>query len=117
MPISSGESFRIEYGPTKGMEMEFYRGNILLISVKYLSNIVMSKHGRTKLIPPKQEPKNQALETSEESNLPEQKEESVVTELDNGIECLYCHEVMKLHSSFDRLMYSCESCSYLLRCI
>lgn len=40
----------------------------------------MSKHGRTKLIPPKQEPKNQALETSEESNLPEQKEESVVTE-------------------------------------
>ena len=27
MPISSGESFRIEYSQTKGMEMEFYRGN------------------------------------------------------------------------------------------
>ena len=27
MPISSGESFRIEYGQTKGMKMEFYRGN------------------------------------------------------------------------------------------
>ena len=27
MPISSGESFRIEYNRTKGMEMEFYRGN------------------------------------------------------------------------------------------
>ena len=27
MPILSGESFRIEYSQTKGMEMEFYRGN------------------------------------------------------------------------------------------
>ena len=27
MPISSGESFKIEYSQTKGMEMEFYRGN------------------------------------------------------------------------------------------
>jgi len=27
MPISSGESFRIEYSQTKGMEMEFYSGN------------------------------------------------------------------------------------------
>ena len=117
MPISSGESFRIEYGPTKGMEMEFYRGNILLISVKYLSNIVMSKHGRTKLIPPKQEPKNQALETSEESNLPEQKEESVVTELDNEIECPRCAGIMELNSSFDKLVYACESCSFLLSCV
>ena len=27
MPISSDESFKIEYSQTKGMEMEFYRGN------------------------------------------------------------------------------------------
>ena len=27
MPISSSESSRIEYRQTKGMEMEFYRGN------------------------------------------------------------------------------------------
>jgi hypothetical protein len=27
MPISSDESFRIGYSQTKGMEMEFYRGN------------------------------------------------------------------------------------------
>ena len=27
MPISSSESFRIEYSQTKGMEMEIYRGN------------------------------------------------------------------------------------------
>jgi hypothetical protein len=27
MSISDGESFRIEYSQTKGMEMEFYRDN------------------------------------------------------------------------------------------
>ena len=27
IPISSDDSFRIEYNRTKGMEMEFYRGN------------------------------------------------------------------------------------------
>ena len=27
MPIATDESFRIEYRKTKGMEMEFYRGN------------------------------------------------------------------------------------------
>ena len=27
IPISTDESFRIEYRQTKGMEMEFYRGN------------------------------------------------------------------------------------------
>jgi hypothetical protein len=33
------------------------------------------------------EPENQALETLEESSPPEQKEEPVLTELDNEIEC------------------------------
>ena len=30
----------------------------------------MSKHSRTKLVPPKMEPENQVLETIEESNVP-----------------------------------------------
>ena len=48
----------------------------------------MSRQSRTKLVPPKTEPeKIQALKTIEESNVPEQKEEPVITELDNEIEC------------------------------
>ena len=78
----------------------------------------MSKHGRTKLVPPKTEPgKNQALEIIEESNLSEQKEEPVITELDNEIECPRCNEIMELCSSFDKLVYSCESCSFILKCV
>jgi hypothetical protein len=30
MPIATDESFRIEYSQTKGMEMEFYRGNNII---------------------------------------------------------------------------------------
>ena len=78
----------------------------------------MSRNGRTKLVPPKTEPeKIQALETIEESNVPEQKEEPVITELDNEIECPRCAGIMELNSSFDKLVYSCESCSFLLRCV
>lgn len=78
----------------------------------------MPRHSRTRLVPPKPEPeKNQALETSEESSLPEQKEEPALTELDNEIECPRCHEYMKLQSSFDSLMYTCESCNFLLKCV
>ncbi len=52
----------------------------------------MSRHGRTKLVPPKPGPeKNQALETLEESSVPDQKEEPVLTELDNEIECPRCN--------------------------
>ena len=36
----------------------------------------MSRHNRTKLVPPKTEPKNQVLETLEETSVPGQKEES-----------------------------------------
>lgn len=32
MPISSDESFRIEYSQTKGVEMEFYRDNNIVDS-------------------------------------------------------------------------------------
>lgn len=77
----------------------------------------MSKHSRTKLVPPKAEPEKQALETLEEPSVLEQKEEPVLTELDNEIECPRCHEYMQLHSSFDKLMYSCDNCSFLLKCV
>ena len=74
----------------------------------------MSRQSRTKLVPPEE---NQALEIIEESGLPEQKEEPGITELDNEIECPLCHEFMELHSSFDKLMYSCDSCSFMLKCV
>ncbi len=77
----------------------------------------MSRQSRTKLVPPKTEPAKEALEPREESGVPQQKEESVITELDNEIECPRCAGTMELHSSFDKLMYSCESCSFLLRCV
>jgi Zn finger protein HypA/HybF involved in hydrogenase expression len=73
----------------------------------------MPRNGRTNLAPPE----NQALETIEESSSTEPSEELVVTELDNEIECPRCHEIMELQSSFDKLMYSCESCSFLLKCV
>ncbi|MGB8085949.1 MAG: hypothetical protein WCF07_06640 [Nitrososphaeraceae archaeon] len=70
----------------------------------------MSRQTRTKLVPPKTKPENQLLETIEESSLPEQKEELVLPELDMEIECPRCNEIMELCSSFDELVYSCESC-------
>lgn len=75
----------------------------------------MSKHSRTKLIPPKTKSKDSVVETLKESSQVEQTEEPVLTELDNEIECPRCHGVMELQSSFDKLMYSCESCSFLLK--
>ena len=77
----------------------------------------MSRHGRTKLVPPKTESAKQTLEIIEESALTEQKEEPVITELDNEIECPRCNDIMELNSKFDALVYSCGSCSFLLRCI
>jgi phage FluMu protein Com len=79
----------------------------------------MSKHGRTKLVPQSTSPpKKQSLQVIEESNPPEQKEEEPVsTELDMEIQCPRCNEIMELCSSFDKLVYSCESCSFLLKCV
>ena len=74
----------------------------------------MPRQSRTKLVPPEE---NQALEIIEDFGLTEQKEEPVITELDNEIECPLCHEIMELHSNFDKLMYSCECCSFLLKCV
>ena len=63
------------------------------------------------------EPKNQELEPVNESGLQGQQEESVPTELDNEIECPRCNDIMELCSNFDKLVYSCESCSFLLKCV
>jgi|SoiMethySBSTD1v2_1073268.scaffolds.fasta_scaffold465317_3 hypothetical protein len=78
----------------------------------------MSRHGHTKLVvSPKMEPESQVLEVIEESTSQEQKDESVLPDLDMEIECLKCNDVMELNSSFDELMYSCECCSFLLKCV
>ena len=62
------------------------------------------------------EPKNQELEPVNEFGLQGQQEESASTELDNEIECPRCNDIMELCSSFDKLVYSCESCNFLLKC-
>jgi hypothetical protein len=78
----------------------------------------MPRYSSTKLVPPKPEPeKNQTLEITKEFSVQKQKEELVLTELDNETECPRCHEIMELQSSFDNLMYSYKSCNFLLRCI
>lgn len=46
----------------------------------------MPRHGRTKLVPLNTEPAKQALDALEAS-LAEQKEEPLLTELDDEIEC------------------------------
>ncbi|MGC1132701.1 MAG: hypothetical protein WA941_07755 [Nitrososphaeraceae archaeon] len=77
----------------------------------------MSKHSRTKLVPPKMEPENQVLETIEESIVLEQKEEPTLRELDMEIQCPKCNEIMQLRSIFDKLAYSCEYCHFSLECV
>jgi hypothetical protein len=78
----------------------------------------MSRQSRTKLVLPKTEPENiQTLDTLEESSTPEQIEKSLLSELDMEIECARCNETMELCSSFDKLVYSCDSCNFVLKCI
>ena len=77
----------------------------------------MPKQGRAKLVSPDTRTENQALEIVEESSPQEQKDELVFSELDNEIECPRCNDIMELCSSFDKLVYSCESCSFLLKCV
>ena len=74
-----------------------------------LLKIAMAKRSSTELVPPG----DQVVETIEE----EQTEEPLLTELDTEIECPRCHETMELQSSFDNLMYTCETCSFLLKCV
>src|ERR687891_2183329 len=76
-----------------------------------------AKYCGTKLVPPKTRPENQILEPLEETSPIEQKEVPKVAELDIGTECPCCHELTELQSNYDKLMYSCESCSFLLKCV
>jgi hypothetical protein len=75
----------------------------------------MTSHSRTKLIPIEVRYEEQSLESvgitqPEQSELPK-------SELDIEVQCPRCNDIMELCSSFDKLMYSCESCNFLLRCI
>jgi late competence protein required for DNA uptake (superfamily II DNA/RNA helicase) len=76
----------------------------------------MPKHSRTKLVPPDTKLKNQP-ELLEKTRATEKTEEPVLTELDNEIECPRCNDAMELCSTFDKLVYSCETCSFLLKCV
>ena len=77
----------------------------------------MAKHSRTKLVLPKTKPDDAILETLEDPGTNEQEQEPVLSELDTEIECPRCHEIMELYSKFDELLYSCQSCSFLLKCV
>jgi hypothetical protein len=75
----------------------------------------MTKHTRTELVPLEVRHEEQSLETEEVSQ--QDQSELSMYELDIEIECPLCNDIMKLCSSFDKLMYSCESCSFLLKCV
>jgi Zn finger protein HypA/HybF involved in hydrogenase expression len=77
----------------------------------------MTRQNRSKLVSPRTDLGNQALDALEEVSLPEQEKEQILTELDNEIECPRCHEFMELQSNFDKLVYYCENCSFLLKCV
>jgi Luciferase-like monooxygenase len=63
------------------------------------------------------EPKNQELEPVNEFGLQELQEESAPTELDNEIECPRCNDSMELNSKFDSLVYFCDGCNFVLKCV
>jgi hypothetical protein len=77
----------------------------------------MAKHSSTKLVSPKTKSKDAILEALEDPSINEQEQEPVLSELDNEIECPRCHGIMDLYSKFDELLYSCECCSFLLKCV
>ena len=75
----------------------------------------MTRHSYTKLVRIEVRQEEQSLESVEVSQ-PEQSE-LPKSELDIEVQCPRCNDIMELCSSFDKLMYSCESCNFLLRCI
>jgi hypothetical protein len=77
----------------------------------------MAKHSSTKLVSPKTKPKDTVLEALGDAGTNEQEPVPVLYELDNEIECPRCHEIMELYSKFDELLYSCQSCSFLLKSV
>lgn len=79
--------------------------------------MAMSKHVRTKLAIQRVIPEKQTLETEGEPRLEQQEENPMLSELDTEIECPRCNEIMGLHSKFDELVYFCDNCSFLLKCV
>ena len=79
--------------------------------------MAMPKHVRTKLATQRVIPEKQTLETKEEPHLEQQEESPMLSELDTEIECPRCNEIMGLHSKFDELVYFCDNCSFLLKCV
>ncbi|MGA6992244.1 MAG: hypothetical protein WBX81_17655 [Nitrososphaeraceae archaeon] len=79
--------------------------------------MTMSKHARTRLASQRPMPGKQTLEGKEEPSPEQQEEEPTLSELDTEIECPRCNEVMELHSKFDELVYFCDSCSFVLKCV
>jgi phage FluMu protein Com len=72
----------------------------------------MTKLSRTKLVPLEVRHEDQSLETAEASQ-----QEYPKSELEVEIDCPRCSEIMSLYSKFDELGYSCESCSFSLKCV
>jgi hypothetical protein len=79
--------------------------------------MAMSKRVRTKLATRSVIPEKQMLETKEEPRLEQQEENPMLSELDTENECPRCNEIMELHSKFDELVYLCDNCSFLLKCV
>jgi phage FluMu protein Com len=81
--------------------------------------MTMSKHARTRLASQRPMPEKQTLETKEEPSLEQhqQEENPMLSELDTEIGCPRCNEIMELHSKFDELGYTCDNCSFLLKCV
>jgi hypothetical protein len=77
----------------------------------------MSKHVHTKLATQRVIPEKQRLETKEEPRLEQQEDNPMLSELDTEIACPRCNEIMGLHSRFDELVYFCDNCSFLLKCV
>ncbi len=75
----------------------------------------MTRHTHTELVPLEIRHEEQSLETVEVSQ--QGQSELSMSELDIEIECPLCNDIMELCSSFDKLMYSCESCSFILKCV
>jgi hypothetical protein len=76
----------------------------------------MSKLARTKLASQRPMPGKQ-LQINKEPIREQQEEHPTLSELDTEIECPRCNGIMELHSKFDELVYFCDSCSFLLKCV
>jgi hypothetical protein len=67
----------------------------------------MTRLSLTKLVPLEVRHEELSLEASQQ--------EYAKSELDIEIECPLCNDFMELCSSFDKLMYWCDNCSFQLK--